>query len=102
MASSVVDQALEKRRFWERPAAVDLNARQRKVLQRLVEDGDGGFLGDLTSEKYQKMTGAPKSTATRDLSDMVSRGLLWTDGVGKAVRYHANVPGWSHGADRVA
>ena len=44
-----------------------------------------------------KMTGVSKATATRDLSEMVERGQLWSHGVGKAVRYYVNVPGWSLG-----
>jgi hypothetical protein len=75
-------------------AAWVLNARQRKVIQRLLDDGDGGFLGGLNAAKYMKMTGASKATATRDLSDLVSGGLLRTRGLGKALRYGLTVPGW--------
>lgn len=63
----------------------------------MLNDGDGGFLGGLNAEKYMKMTGASKATATRDLSEMVTGGQLWSRGLGKAVRYYINVPGWSHG-----
>lgn len=96
-ANLVIDQALEKRRFWERHSATSLNERQRKVLQRLLDDGNGGFEGGLNADKYMKMTGASKATATRDLSEMVARGQLWTVGTGKAIRYYINVPGWGHG-----
>lgn len=70
--------------------------RKLKVLQRLLDDGDGGFLGGLNAEKYMKMTGVSKATATRDLSDMVAQGQLWSQGVGKALCYYVNVPGWEH------
>lgn len=96
-ASKVIDQAIEKRRFWEKHEGGGLHERQRNVLQRLLDDGDGGFLGGLNAEKYMKMTGVSKSTATRDLSEMVAGGQLWTHGVGKAVRYYVDVPGWTHG-----
>ena len=99
-SSQVIDRAIEKARFWADHANVELNERQRKVLQRLLDDGDGGFLGGLNAEKYTKITGTSKPTATRDLADLVDAGLLWTTGQGKAVRYHVNVPGWSHGVDR--
>ena len=98
-ANKVIDQAIEKRRFWDRNAAYELHERQRKVLQRLLDDGDGGFLGGLNVEKYMKMTGVSKATATRDLTEMVAGGQLWSHGAGKAVRYYVNVPGWSHGLD---
>lgn len=96
-ASTIIDQALEKRRFWEKHGDGRLLERQRKVLQRLLDEGDGGFLGGLNAEKYMKLTGVSKATASRDLSEMVTGGQLWSSGVGKAVRYYINVPGWSHG-----
>jgi Fic family protein len=101
-SSQVIDRAIEKARFWADHANVELNERQRKVLQRLLDDGDGGFLGGLNAEKYTKITGTSKPTATRDLADLVNAGLLWTTGQGKAIRYFVTVPGWGHGQDRHA
>lgn len=95
--SGVIDQAMLKRRYWETHAGQPLHVRQRKVLQRLLDDGDGGFLGGLNAEKYMKMTGVSKATATRDLTQMVSAGQLRSHGTGKAVRYCINVPEWTHG-----
>lgn len=95
--SLIIDQALERRRFWVQHEHAELQPRQRKVLQRLLDDGDGGFLGGLNAEKYMKMTGVSKATATRDLSQMLGGGQLWSHGVGKAMRYYVNVPGWTHG-----
>lgn len=95
----VIDSAIEKRRFWDLHAGA-VNDRQRKVLQRLLDDGNGGFLGGLNAEKYIKMTGTSKPTATRDLAALVAGGQLWSNGVGKAVRYYVNVPGWDHDVDR--
>ncbi len=53
-----------------------------------------------SADKYLKMTGVSKATATRDLSALVASGLLWTTGQGKGTRYYVNVPGWTHGASR--
>lgn len=96
-ANHVMDAAVQKRRFWDTHAAGALAERQRKVLQRLLDDGDGGFLGGLNAEKYMKMTGVSKATATRDLSEMTAAGQLRAHGAGKAVRYDVDVPGWTHG-----
>lgn len=96
-ANIVIDQVLEKRRFWERHSGAGLNKRQRKVVQHLLDAGDGGFVGGLNAEKYMSLTGASKATATRDLGDMVVNGQLWFKGAGKAVRYYLNVAGWTHG-----
>ena len=101
-SSHVIDGAIEKARFWADHAGVELNARQRKVLQRLLDDGNGGFLGGLNAEKYSKITGTSKPSATRDLADLVKAELLWTTGQGKAMRYFVNVPGWAHEGGRAA
>jgi Fic family protein len=98
-ASDIIEASLERSRFWARPDTHVINERQRRLLQRLLRAGDGGFLGGLNVEKYLKMVEASKATATRDLSDLVRRGLLHTSGQGKALRYHVSVPGWTHGRD---
>eukprot|EP01041_Mallomonas_annulata_P021941 gene21941-42126_t len=95
-SGSLIQVALEKSRFWAQHAVAVLNARQRKVVQRLLDDGNGGFLGGLNAEKYMKMTGTSKATATRDLAQLVQDRVLFTRGQGKALRYFVNVPGWEH------
>lgn len=101
-ASAAIEASLERSRFWTRPETHTVNERQRKLLMRLLIAGDGGFLGGLNVERYLKMVDASKATATRDLSDLVQRGLLHTSGRGKALRYHVSVPGWTHGLDAQA
>lgn len=97
--SKVMDQALQKQRFWQTHGQAVLTPRQRKVLQRLLDDGDGGFLGGLNADKYMKMTKVSKATATRDLALMVASGQLRSEGKGRAVRYLVNVPEWLHRTD---
>lgn len=90
-----IDTAIEKARFWATHADKAFNERQRKTLQKLLDAGDGGFLGGLTAEKYCKITGASKATATRDLADLLHKEALITQGQGKATKYYVNVPGWN-------
>lgn len=101
-AMQSIDQAIQKRQFWEQHQIKGLHDRQRKVLQHLLDSGDGGFDGGLSANKYTRLAGVSKATATRDLSAMVDTGQLWTNGVGKGLRYYVNIPGWSHGVDRVS
>ena len=97
-SQAVVHHATEKARFRLRAAQRNINPRQTKVLERLLEAGHvragGGFLGGMTNEKYAKMTGVSKATATRDLADLLAKGLLRVEGMGKATRYAVNVPDW--------
>jgi Fic family protein len=97
---SVIRQASDKAAFWQRCASVDLNERQRKVLARLLDAGDGGFLGGLTADTYIKLTSASKATATRDLTQLLETGLLAVQGQGKATRYAVAVAGWHLGFQR--
>jgi Fic family protein len=97
---ALIDRALEKSNFWQTHSQTPLNERQRKVVQRLLDDGDGGFLGGLNAEKYMKITSTSKATATRDLADLVKNGLLSSAGQGKAVRYYVAVEGWNQGAEK--
>ena len=94
---ALMDRALEKSTFWQTHSATPLNERQRKVIQRLLDDGDGGFLGGLNADKYMKMTSTSKATATRDLADLLKNGLLRSAGQGKAIRYYVAVAGWEVG-----
>ncbi len=91
---SVIRLASEKASFWQRCAQVALNERQRKVLTRLLDAGDGGFLGGLTADKYMKLTDASKATATRDLAQLYQDGLLAVQGQGKGTRYAVALAGW--------
>jgi len=95
----VIHATLGKSRFWTTHVSSTLNERQRQLLKRLLDAGDGGFLGGLNVDKLLKMTKTSKATATRDLSDLVQRGLLHTTGQGKALRYYLSVPGWKHGRE---
>lgn len=101
-SQSVVKQAVDKAAFRVRASGFSPNERQGKVLNRLLEAGSselgGGFPAGMTAEKYSKITGASKATATRDLSGLLRHGLLRVEGLGKATRYAVNIEGWNQPA----
>lgn len=68
-----LDNVMLKNDFWQAHAAPDLNPRQAKVLNRLLE---GNFEGKLTSTKWAKLTNASQDTASRDIADLLARGIL--------------------------
>lgn len=75
---------LRKARFWERFAQEALNARQVKVLNRLLD----GFEGKLTTSKWAKLTKSSQDTAYRDILDLLERGVLRKDsGGGRSTSY---------------
>lgn len=81
---------IEKGRFLEKYEAL-LNDRQRKAVLRMLETGVDGFEGGLSADNYRRITGAPISTATRDLSALVELGALRRTGEKKGTRYHLDL-----------
>jgi Fic family protein len=94
---AIVDTAIERSRFWAAHADFRLNGRQRKVLQRMLDAGRGGFQGGMSTEKYSSLAGTTKITASRDLAELLKGGLLVSTGQGRGTRYWVNVPGWPTG-----
>lgn len=97
VSQEIVETASEKTRFWSRFSHVQLNARQRKALQRMLDAGKEGFEGGMSADKYSRLTSASKATATRDLTEMLNAGLLLSSGKLKSMRYWLNMPGWRTG-----
>ncbi len=69
-----------------------LNTRQEKVLTRMFQDAPESFPFGMNAEKYIRITGTSRATATRDLQDMADKGVFNRTGELKATRYHLNIP----------
>jgi len=75
----------EKDRFWKMHAQLALNARQRLILNKML---DGEFEGKLTSTKWAKLTKCSHDTASRDIRDLIELGILSKDaGGGRSTSY---------------
>ena len=75
---------LHKARFWQKHAEVDINDRQRLLLNRILD----GFDGKLTSSKWAKIAKCSQDTAIRDIKDLVARGVLEKEaGGGRSTSY---------------
>ncbi|CAM4135738.1 Fic family protein [Deinococcus marmoris] len=75
----LIAQVRFKRAYWHAHGGQDLNARQRKMLNALLD----GFDSKLRSSKYAAFTGCSQPTAVRDLGDLVEKKLLRVmDGTG--------------------
>lgn len=93
-SEETIDRSLAKARFWTRLAGVALSDRQRKAVNVLLDAGPGGFEGGLSAGKYQNLTSTSRQTASRDLADLVEKGVLRVTGQLKGTRYHVAVPEW--------
>ena len=77
-AEATLATVLRKARFWEAHAGESFNDRQRKIVNRLLD----GFEGKLTSSKWAKVAKCSQDTASRDINDLVKRGILAKDPAG--------------------
>ncbi len=93
-SASLVDESLDRARFWSRHKSVDLNERQRKVLNQMLEAGPGRFIGGMTPRKLQSIAKAAGATATRDLTELVEKGLMVRRGSGRSTHYGLALDGW--------
>jgi len=89
MGLKKVDIVVQKAKFYNRVNQEELNSRQIKVLNKLLEYPKGEFTGGLSTKKYMGMTKASKPTAVRDIQKLVSLGYLrQIEGTaGRSVKY---------------
>ncbi len=91
IAREEVDFVLAKTRFYE-VYGDQLNERQAKMVSRVFAEGRKGFEGGITTRKYEAITKCPNRTASRDLSDLVAKGIIIPlPGGGRTTRYELTV-----------
>jgi len=66
---------------------VSLNARQIKLLDYLRQSG-----GSINRSEYQELFTVSKRTASNDLSELATHGLLEKEGAGPSIRYSLAKP----------
>ena len=90
-SNRLLSNVMQKARFWKCHAQTDLNDRQRRALNRLLDAGPGGFEGGLTNRKYAGMTHVSRATAQRELADLVKKDILRPNpGAGRSASYDLN------------
>ncbi len=85
-----IDFILKKTKFFDRFGA-QLSERQHRVVRRMLEEGTEGFEGGMSTKKYISITHTSKATATRDLQDLVEKGIFIPSGGGRSTRYEINL-----------
>ena len=71
-----VQYVLQKTAFWDKHKSTVLNEREIKVLNRLLDAGDGNFEGGINTRKYASLTKVSKNTASRELKGLVEKACL--------------------------
>lgn len=98
-SNELLTNVLKKSRFWQRHVQTELNERQRKAINRLLEAGPEGFEGGLTNRKYAGLAHVSRATAQRELAALVERGVLRANpGGGRSASYDLR---WEEFSDEV-
>ena len=66
------ERTLQKSVFWSTHQNIELNERQRKIINRLWD----GFEGKLNTQKYAKVNHCSQDTALRDIQALIQKGIL--------------------------
>ncbi|GGC37101.1 cell division protein Fic [Parapedobacter defluvii] len=90
-AKAMVLFTLKKAQFCDR-YKTQLDERQWKAINKMLDKGTEGFEGGMTAKKYMGITKVSKATATRDLQQLHEMGVLVQEGAGRSVRYQLNLP----------
>jgi Fic family protein len=85
-AVEIVRFSIRKTHFFDR-LKNNLNDRQQKVMNKMFDAGEEGFIGGMTAKKYISITKTSKATATRDLQHLTQIGALQQQGEGRSVHY---------------
>jgi Fic family protein len=79
---------LDKGAFWKMHAQRSLSQRQRKVINRMLDSGRGGFEGGMTTRKYVSLANVSRATAFRELNHLLELGIIKQNpGGGRSVSY---------------
>ncbi len=83
-ADKMLASVLHKARLWQRINLRPVNDRQRKVINRMLDE----FKGHLNTSKYAKIAKCSTDTALRDIRELLERGILVKNpGGGRSTSY---------------
>lgn len=84
-AETTLGNVLFKAQLWDAINQKPVNARQRLIVNRMLEDDFEGFMN---TSKYAKLTKCSNDTALRDIWDLKKRGILIQNpGGGRSTSY---------------
>ena len=83
-AETHLESILYKSKLWEKANLHPVNERQRKVLNRMLDD----FKGHMNTSKYAKLAKTSPDSALRDIKDLLAWGILVQNpGAGRSTSY---------------
>jgi Fic family protein len=88
-ADTSLGSVLRKAKLWQRINPHPVNERQRKVINRMLDN----FKGHLTTSKYATLAKCSNDTALRDIRELLERGIIVKNpGGGRSTSYRLADP----------
>jgi Fic family protein len=76
-----------KRQFWKKNQETVLNIRQQKVLKKLLDNSEI----NINSDRWSRINKCTKMTATRDINDLIEKGIfVKSESGGRSTYYQIN------------
>jgi len=87
-SEKLLENIFNKADFWRIHQMIEMNARQKKVINKMLDVGEDNFVGGLTTKKYMGMTGMSRITSIREINDLLLKNILiQNEGKGRNVNY---------------
>lgn len=78
-----VKETLKKEQFFIKLNSIKLNKRQRKMIEKIMDN----WAGNINTTKWAKICKCSQDTATRDLNDLIDKGLFKKNSKGPRTNY---------------
>jgi Fic family protein len=87
-SEKILEKVIHKHSFWQNSSSLNLNDRQRKILNMLLDN----FEGALNTSKWAKITKCSQDTALRDIQELIEQNILIKslEG-GRSTNYELNI-----------
>jgi Fic family protein len=82
-ADETLRQIVAKHDYWVKWADQQINPRQKKMLNKLLD----GFEGNMKRNKYCHFNSVSPATAARDIAELVDLGMVVEVGGGRSTHY---------------
>ena len=78
-------------KFWDRHKTTELNPRQKKIVLKMLAALPKKFEGGMRVKKYMSLAKTTRITASRDLKDLVEKGIMRSFGKGRGRYFELNL-----------
>lgn len=85
-SENIIEKIIFKAKFWQKSYLTELNTRQKKALNLLLDQGDE-FIGNMNTRKYAHLNKVSRATAYRELNDLCQKECLIMTSKGRSTGY---------------